>query len=333
MSLLQPSPMFFVYRSPSLSSDVEMLQSDVMRFFAILCLCLMAIFALVKALPMAPLVDGPTISKPTDLKAAAESLQKQLAALKEKLTKTQIQLQKASDAAEQSSARAVRAEKTEQVILARVSKAKQELEKLSQTLGDTRRQIEVREVKLVKIVNDIAGKRRVRAELKTQIENETGNLTKIRTALDRVQAKLDQGLQQIQESPKKLPESPPPPETARKGFTLRFSSDDALETLISSGKVKFYAIAGQKAWQLMLTAGRPVYIATQFPREVYEMETLTVPVDFAAVFQQQIAAFGWDTVTWGVTLPARTTASINEFVQGRKGGDLVITADGKVNVN
>jgi hypothetical protein len=333
MSLLQPSPMFFLHRSPSVLSDVEMLQTDVMRFFAILCLCLMAIFALVKALPMAPLVEGPTISEPADLKTAAKSLQKQIAALKDKLAETQIQLQKATDDAEQSSARTVRAAKTEQAVLARIVKAKQELEKVSQTLSDTRRQIEVREMKLAKIVKDIVEKRRVRAELKTQIENETRNLTKIRGALDRVQIKLDRRLQQNQEPPKKLPETTFPPEPEKKGFTLRFSSDDALKTLISSGKVNFYAIAGQKAWQFMLSGGRPVYIATKLPREIYEMETPTVPVDFAAVFQRQIAAFGRDTVTWGVTLPAQTTASIKKIVQGRKGGDLVITADGKVKLN
>ena len=52
MNPLLSSPTSYFHSGATLSNDVEMLQTDVMRFFAILCLCLMAIFALVKALPM-----------------------------------------------------------------------------------------------------------------------------------------------------------------------------------------------------------------------------------------------------------------------------------------
>ena len=76
MNPLISSPTFFDHRSAPLSNDVEMLQTDVMRFFAILCLCLMAIFALVKALPMSPPADQPTIVEPLALQAEAASLQK-----------------------------------------------------------------------------------------------------------------------------------------------------------------------------------------------------------------------------------------------------------------
>jgi hypothetical protein len=324
--------MFFFHRSPCMASDVEMLQTDVMRFFAILCLCLMAIFALVKALPMAPVVGGPTISKPADLDATAESLQKQIAALKETLAETQIQLQQARAATEQYSARKRSVAITEQAVLARVIKAKQELEQVSKTLRDTRSQIEMREKTLAKVAKDIAEKRRVRAELKTEIENETENLAKIRTALDRVKLKLDQRRQKNLESSQKLPLTASQPESAQNGFTLRFFSDDVLKALISSGKVNFYAVAGQKAWRLVLSGGRLVYAAAKSPREIYEMETATVPVDFAAAFRRQIAAFGRSTVTWGVTLPFQTKVSINKYVRGRQGGDLVIAADGKVKI-
>ena len=54
MNPWHPSLISRLNREASLSNEVEVLQTDVMRFFAILCLCLMAIFALVKTLPMAP---------------------------------------------------------------------------------------------------------------------------------------------------------------------------------------------------------------------------------------------------------------------------------------
>ena len=85
MNPLHPPPMFFPRGSPALLDDAEMLQTDVMRFFAILCLCLMAIFALVKALPIAPPEATPTIVEPPDLKAEAQALQKKIDLLKEML--------------------------------------------------------------------------------------------------------------------------------------------------------------------------------------------------------------------------------------------------------
>jgi hypothetical protein len=290
----------------------------------------MPIFALVKTLPMAPPDTGPAIVEPADLKAEAKVLQKKIVALKEKLEEMQSRMIAATAAAEHASAQAVKAAKTEEAVRDRVAKVKQELVKVSQTLGITRQEIEAREFHLVQILEDIADKQHVRAELKAQIENETQGLEKIREKIEQVQAKLEQNYQPDQKPVKKPPGVTPPPEPAQKGFTLRFASDEALEKLISDGKVNFYAIAGKNAWRLKLSGGRPAYIAAEFPRQIYEMETPTVPIDYAAVFQRQIAVFGRRTLTWGVTLPGRTTDSINLMVKGRNGGDLIITADGQV---
>ena len=325
--------MLFFQIDTSLFDDAEMLQTDVMRFFAILCLCLMAIFALVKTLPMAPPDTGPAIAEPADLKAEAKVLQKKIVALKEKLAELQSRILAATAAAEHASAQAVTAAKTEEAVRNRVAKVKQELGKVSQTLGDTRREIEVREGNLVRLLEEIADKQRVRAGLKTQIENETQGLEKIREKIEQVQAKLDQNHQPDQTPVKKSPGVKPPPEPVQKGFTLRFASDEVLGKLISDGRVNFYAIAGKNAWRLKLSGGKPVYIAAELPRQIYEMETPTVPFEYAAIFQRQIAAFGRHTLTWGVTLPERTTDSVNLMVKGRNGGDLIITADGQVTLN
>ena len=145
MNSSYPPSIFFSRSSPDLFDDVEMLQTDVMRFFAILCLCLTAIFALVKALPVAPPDTAPTIVEPADLKAEAASLQEKVAALKAQLVETKNRTQAATAAAENAAAQADRAAKSEEAVLVRVAKAKQELEKVSQSLGDTRREIKIRE--------------------------------------------------------------------------------------------------------------------------------------------------------------------------------------------
>ncbi|MGD8716189.1 MAG: hypothetical protein PVG70_16675 [Desulfobacterales bacterium] len=333
MNPLISSPILLSHCSPALSDDVEMLQTDVMRFFAILCLCLMAIFALVKALPMSPPADRPTIVEPADLKAKAASLQKEIAALKEKLTKTQSQLAAATAAVEKSTAQAAGAARIKQEVVARLSKARAELAMVSQSLKEVRNKIMERETALAKIVEDINDKRRIRSELKTQVDNEARNLKKIQADLDQASEKLDQPLQPKQQIPSQPPPVQGPPQPTKKRFTLRFSSDKALETLISSGKVNFFALAGKKAWQLKLADGRPVYVSVKNPSKIYEMETTTVPADYAVVFRRQVAAFGRSTVTWGVTLPAQTAASINRLIKNREGGDLIIMPDSEVILN
>ncbi len=270
MNPLQPSPMLLLHGSPAPSNDVEMLQTDVMRFFAILCLCLMAIFALVKTLPMAPPADRPTIAEPIDLKAEAQSLQIQIATLKKKLTVT---------------------------------------------------------------LNDIDTKQQIQSGLRSHIKAESQNLKKIRAALDRVNQKINQSHPQYQPIPPKPSKTDSSKTPADDGYILRFASDAGLQTLISGGQVIFYAVAGKKAWQLRFTGGRPGYISAEIPPQIYEMETATVPIEYAAAFQQQVAAFGRSAVAWGVTLPVQTTASINRLIKGQHGGDLVIMPDGEVILN
>jgi hypothetical protein len=330
---LLSSPTFYLQRGSTLSNDVEMLQTDVMRFFAILCLCLMAIFALVKALPMSPPADQPILIKPSDLKAEAASLQKKIDVLKEKLAQTQSQLNSATAAVKKSQARAAGAAAVEQETQTRLSQARRELATVSQNLKKTRNEINAREATLTGIMRDLTDKRRIRSELRVRIEAETRNFQKIRQKLDAASAKLDRTVQSKQSIAPEEPSQAVPDQPVRKGFTLRFASDSALETLISRQKVNFFALAGKKAWQLKMTLGRLAYIAAQNPSKIYEMETATVPADFVTGFSRQVAAFGRDKITWGVTLPNQTAVAINRLIKDREGGDLVIMPDGEVILN
>lgn len=333
MNSLQPHPMRLLHGSSALSNDVEMLQSDVMRFFAILCLCLMAIFALVKTLPMAPPADRPTLAEPTDLKAEAQSLQIQIATLKKKLAEILTQVQAASAVAAQSSVQVKKAAKGEQEMLTRLARTQQQLQKVTQSLKHTRRELKTRGEKLTELVNDIDAKQQIQSELRSQVKKETQNLAKIQAALDRANQQVNQSHPSNQHTPREPSPAETPKRSAKDGYILRFASDAALQTLVLAGQVKFYAVAGQKTWRLRLAGGRPGYISAKNPPQIYEMETATVPIEYALAFEQQVAAFGRGAVTWGVTLPAQTTASINRLIKGQDGGDLVIMPDGEVMLN
>lgn len=333
MTALQPHPMRLLRSSPALTDDVEMLQTDVMRFFAILCLCLMAIFALVKALPMAPAAAEPTIAEPIDLKAEVQSLQVQVAALKKNLAETRTRVQAASLAAEQSTMQAQKAAIDEQEILNRLANNQQRLKKATQSLNQTRRELKIREEKLAALVNEIDTKQQIQSELRSQIRHEAQNLKKIKAALDQAHQKVNQNLQRNQDDPLKPSQTDPPKHSTADGYILRFASDAALQTLIAGGRVFFYAAAGKQVWQLDLAGGRPAYVPTKSPAQIYEMESATVPLEYTMAFERQVAAFGRTAVTWGVTLPARTTSAIKRLTREQNGGDLVIMPDGEVILN
>ncbi len=330
--LLSP-PRFAFHRSPTSSNDVEMLQTDVMRFFAILCLCLMAIFALVKALPMSPPSDRPTIAAPSDPSSEAAALQNRIAALKEKLAALQTRLAEAAEAFEQMKAQAADATVRQQETLAQLSRTRAELAAVSQTLTATRRELEAREGVLAGIVKDIKAKRRIREELNAQIEIEEQRYQEIQTRLEQAADRLSRASQPQQPAPARMPPAPVPTPPTRKGFTLRFDSDTALGRLIDRRRVQFYALAGQKAWKLNTANGQPVYTAAPMPAEIYEMETSTVPARYTASFSRQVAAFGQGRVTWGVTLPENTARAISRLIANREGGDLIIMPNGEVILN
>ncbi len=316
------------YSSNSASSDaVEMLQTDVMRFFAILCLCLMAIFALVKALPLAQ-TERPTIVEPADLREEAQSLQIQIASLKKKLAEIKTRTQFAVMDAEQSALQARKAAEDEQTIVNQLRETRGQLKKATSSLAKTRSLLNMREAKMARLVEDINRKQQFRTELKAQINSERQKLENIQASLERT----DQNLNRHQPEPAadEQRETTPPESPAPEGHILRFASDAALQTLISSGKVNFYAVAGQQAWRLRLIGSRANFIASQSPQQIYEMESTTVPSVYSDTFKQQVAVFGRSSVTWGVTLPAQTTTDIQHIVSSRREGEIVIMSDGKV---
>jgi hypothetical protein len=262
--------------------------------------------------------------------AEATSLENKIAILKEILATIQGRLASATDALKRSKAQAADASERARETLSQLSKTRAELAAVSQSLKTARSEINAREETLAKIVQDINDKRRVQGELKAQMEIEAQKYQKIQTRLDRAAAQLSLSTQPQRPPATKTPPAPAPPPPTRKGFTLRFASDTALETLINRRAVQFFALAGQKAWKLNMTSGQPVYAVVPIPAEIYEMDTTTVPVSYTASFSRQVAAFGLDKVTWGVTLPEQTADAIARLIQNRDTGDLVIMPSGEV---
>jgi hypothetical protein len=128
------------------------------------------------------------------------------------------------------------------------------------------------------------------------------------------------------------PEPVRPPETVpeRQGFTLRFVSDAALDALVAAGRVTLYAMADRQAWRLSLDAGRTVAAREPSPGWFHEMSSITVPAHYIQGLVNAPDSPGVSGIVWGVQLPPTTREAIASLTRGRQGGELLIRADGRV---
>lgn len=287
--------------------DTESLQTDVMRFMAIIGLCLTAVFALVQSLP-----DAPTSSVEQAFALATVTIaeqQKELQALREDLSALRDRLV-AQVEHEAVLTRSLSSERARQEELnAEVRQLQTELDRMQGSLTIAKREAEAREVS-----------RRAQAR---RLAEHDARLVRYRQQVDALRRKQAGGPVQSAETPAK-------PLPARQGFSLRFASVDALDRLVTGGRVGFYGIADKQAWQLVHDAGQVEFVHRQSPTRFHEMDRSTVPARYVTALSRVSAGPGVDTVTWGVALPEAIVTRIASLTSGSSGGDLVIAADGQV---
>ena len=272
-------------------SDTDALQTDVMRFMAIIGLCLMAVFALVQGIP----VQEP--GKPAQAVQAAR-VRQEIQAQQQQLRELQAELQ------------ALKSEKdrTQRVL----TDIHQHLEQARQALLDIEQDSEQKEHNL----DELRGRL-----LKTQQQLDQ-NHDEIATVKRQFRQKTAPSVM------KKQPPAASPEPIARtipekQGFTLRFASDAALDRLVTAGGVSLYGMVDQQAWRLSMAAGQTVVTPVPFPGWFHEMSAVTVPAHY-------IHSLGQSGAVWGVQLPAATKTAIASLTRGQQGGVLVIRSDGQV---
>jgi hypothetical protein len=149
------------------------------------------------------------------------------------------------------------------------------------------------------------------------------------TTIRQQEREADEQQARMTPSPVTEEQSANPP---KKGFTLRFASDEALQRQIATGSVSLFAMADKQAWRLSLPHGRPVFTGTEFPGWFHEMAASTVPVEYVRQLQVSVTAKKPGSIVWGVQLPPATKRDIASVTRGREGGDLVIASNGRVSL-
>jgi hypothetical protein len=313
------------YPPDSAGHDIEALQTDVMRFMAIIGLCLMAVFALVQGIPVQEEGKITQSAQAARLREEvrvqqlrAQELQLELQGLKAEMQRTQRQLAAAGEALDR--------------VAGRTRQVRSERDRLLSQLEGLERQFEDRRQELADIGQATMQKEQDLAALE-------GRLSGVRASLEQGRRKLAELRREARPAAPDTPaKTPPAPQSVapvkavkeRQGFTLRFVSDNALDALVAAGSVSLYAMADRQAWRLSLDAGRTVAAREPSPGWFHEMSSMTVPEHYIRGLANAPDAPGRSDIVWGVQLPFATREAIASLTQGRQGGELVIRSDGQV---
>ncbi len=315
--------------SASRAADTENLNTDVMRFMAILGLCLAAIFALVQSVPMRPADEPPARprgdAEPPEAvreRTRLMELRKEISRLSEQTRKTRQQNQSATRTLALTRERLT-------VATDQASRLRRERAQMESELRELNRQLQHRRSELDEVRKTL----RQRSDSPAAPEH-------LRTAQqeqpDRIPAPLEaprpQHQPMVHDKPLE-PARPPAPLPAGKGFTLRFASGGVLEHMVSRGTVSLYGMVDKQAWRLSLPAGRPGFTPDAFPARYHEMTRETVPSAYRRALERTPGVAKGNAVIWGVRLPAQTERAIGDLTRNLQGGDLVIRSDGKVYLN
>ena len=335
------------------SQELEALQTDIMRFMAILGFCLMAIFALVQSLPVGPDDPRPKLEHPEQmeldlaaLKRQAKGLRLQLGSLEQNLEAVRgemrealaqreeaerLRLRSSAEAAEAEQRRKESTHRLEQtetsldLVTRLVDHARGELDSLSRSLAQARRALANTESEHKALEQQLGERRRTLTDLRRELRGERQALSATETQLKQVARELAQYQPAVRES---APDASQPTEP---GFTLHFASENSLSGLVRGEQVRLYALLGHQAWILREGRAGARFEREEVPKTYFEMHAHTVPGRYMKAMRS--VAVDPLKLTWGVTLPEQTRRRITELMSRRRGGDLVIHEDGRVSID
>jgi archaellum component FlaC len=308
-------------------SDTEALQTDVMRFMSIIGLCLMAVFALVQGIPVQDKAKTAMTLQAARLREdvrvqqlEAEQLQVMLQALNAEMQRTRRSLAVAEQDLDQVSGLTQRVRDEHDRLQA-------EMQILERQLAQGRRELTDIEQAAIQRQQDLARlNERVRGVQQT-LQDSRRKLTKLKRRVARAVPGPTPG---PVAATRPAPAQVARPAPDRRGFTLRFVSDEALDRLVGAGSVTLYAMADRRAWRLSLDAGRAAAARGPYPGWFHEMSETTVPEHYIQGLDNAPDGPGTSAVVWGVQLPASTREAIASLTRGQPGGELVIRGDGRV---
>jgi len=301
-------------------SDEAMLETDIMRFLAIMALCMMVIFSLVQSLPK---TEKPEPSVPLETTDAVQVEQ-----LKHQLGKMTAELQQLKQDAE--------AKKQQIQQQGKQNHFKNLVVDLNQQLSSSQQQTQQLDQQLQGLQKDkLVDKIRWQAKMSElqnkldQVQQKLQSNTQLLKAISGAKTKSVATKKAVVKTPVIDNVEPKPNQAAtpkavkkpaKKGFSLRFANDAALAQLVQQGRVELWRKSGN-SYQRWLGSR---WQNTNAKGQLYQMAAHTVP----AQYRKQ--AVGNGQRQWFVALPGGVRTQINTLMKQQAGGELVIDASSKV---
>ena len=307
----------------SSNDESEALQADVMRFTAILGLCLMVIFALVQSLPVAGESresSGEREQPIAAIESERDELEEHAVQLAALLQSTQSDVQALSLALEVE--RNLNEEQGELLSAQNV---------LESTLRETERELSS---SLDKLERSEAKNQKAQEKI-SALEQEIAMQEAERLSEASVSEEITEELvaeEQLQEEDTKIePEEPTSIVAAveeEQGFSLRFSSNEALYSQVLANSVSVYARSNGQLWQLDRNGRAMRRIPNSGSLKINEMSARSIPSKLRGLLKG--ASGQSNDVIWGVVLSPAMLAQIERLMGAESGGVLSIQPDGQV---
>lgn len=280
------------YRPPSLSTDdTASLETDTMRFLAILSICLMAVFALIESIPTTS-SDVPVVME------TVENLERMVEKLEERIANLQSQAKQLGSEIEKLSRR--------------VEEDQVKLDLMSQQIRVAERSLTAQEEKLKDLAPKIVAADQAASESAREL-----------SVIDRAVAAAEKKIQDVREKIN-LGETPAQSEQPSRGFGLRIDSNAALNNLLRQGRATLYAKLSGKLWKS--DTGRSFRIS-ESPGRMY-LVTGPVSKDLQKAFSRSVLTTR--SPEWYVTFDRSIARDIEALKRRHQDGRLVVSADGSV---
>ena len=290
------------------SDDIEALQTDIMRFLAILAICLMVIFALVQAIPLKSDEGKPSVVDP--LEQRIESLKNRIAELSRQ---------------EQSLINSVHANQ------ATLKKMHIDVSVLKKAVGNVRNELRQEQQRLGSLKSEVKEKQKRKVLGEKAIQAINNRIDERNRMLDSLEAKIEELSKKV-----KIDGSDstiPHPKKEVVGFSIKFKSEEALIRLIEEKRISFYAGLKGNYWKFSVSAAQMQLTRESEGRlQAYRMRPETLPEGLKEVASRKLASFSREGINYFVRFPPDILEDIRNRMQGAKGGELIVNAEGNVNL-
>lgn len=316
-----------LYRSPVSAlqgaidqDESESLQADVMRFMAILGLCLMVIFALVQSLPSVG--ESREDAREREAESAAQNveiaeLRYQLNVLGAQNREAKAQMQQYELTVEQlydqvQGAQEVNARIEE--LTAQVDELLNEQTVSQQRLSDQQELLQAQESELAALHAQIDN-----VELTQELP---GSEDAVPTPADAVEQENAGDNAQVAEEPVETSQQT----NETEGFRLTFASNEDFFQLVESAEIEVFVITPQNEG-FQLGGNSQQLFPTSLPTAVQDINKASLPPSLLTLMSRQRIS---TESRWGVVLSERVLQSIDQARGDARGGTLSIAGSGEV---